>query len=230
MKTTNYSIFSYFPDNRKITGSKIKRLINSINKIGYIEGMAILVDEQFRVIDGQHRLEACKMLNIPVPYVIDDSKIDYHDKMILLNSNQDVWRLQDYVKTWAMRGIECYNELIEFENKYHFGTSNNIIIVSGIRLNASKIRKGEVFEVNKQRDEIANFMLQSKKYLPFYKVKNYVLAVVILHKKADKQAIDKLLKHIISIREQPQVSYYLTSFENIINKYKKTNDKYISLI
>ena len=52
------------PENRAINQRQVERLMDSIKKHGFIESIPILVDPNGYVIDGQHRLEACKRLSI----------------------------------------------------------------------------------------------------------------------------------------------------------------------
>ena len=56
-KTTNYSIFSFLQGNRSV--SKKNSLVKSIQKIDLTMYKPILVDSEFRIIDGQHRFFAC---------------------------------------------------------------------------------------------------------------------------------------------------------------------------
>ena len=86
MKTKNYEMFEYMDSNRKINAGLVERLVKSIKEIGYIESRPIIVNEDMVVIDGQHRLEACKRLGIPVIYQV--SNVDMSKAMIALNTNQ----------------------------------------------------------------------------------------------------------------------------------------------
>lgn len=224
MKTTNYDLFSFMDNNRNISHGLINRIIESINKIGYIESRPIIVNESFIIIDGQHRFEACKKLGLPIFYAIEN--LDINEAMILLNKNQLIWRLQDYVKSWSKTGIECYIQLVKFEEEFHFGISNNLIIFNGNGSNtAEKIRSGKQINVNPKRYEIANYILKCKEFVPFYKTKTFVNAVQILFKKVDADLSNKVLNRIQTVRQQTNVTDYLTAFENILNKGKHGDNK-----
>jgi hypothetical protein len=47
------------------------------------------------IVDGQHRLEACRELKIPVYYIIDEKAQE--DDLIHLNTVRSNWTLPDYV-------------------------------------------------------------------------------------------------------------------------------------
>ena len=106
MKTTNYDLFSFYEENRKISKGNIKQKIKSIQNIGYIESLPIIVDENFKIIDGQHRFLALKELGLPIIYAIE--QIDYSKAMIELNKSQEIWRLQEYICHHAAKGSKSH--------------------------------------------------------------------------------------------------------------------------
>lgn len=92
------------PENRVINQRQVERLMDSIKKHGFIESIPILVDPKGYVIDGQHRLEACKRLSIE-PRIVEE---DIKDILPVINSTQLKWRAVDYIHYYAERGIEDY--------------------------------------------------------------------------------------------------------------------------
>lgn len=228
MKTKNYSMFRFIDTNRVLNQGIINRLIESINKIGYIESRPVIVNQDMIIIDGQHRFEACKKMNIDICYEIEN--IDVETAMIELNANQLIWRQQDYIASYAAKGVDCYVKLMEFENKYKLGISNSIITLLGTSANAKEIRKGKVYELNQFADKIAQFCLSAKKYLYFGKDKHFVWAVCVLYKRASEKDIEKLFSQISIVQRFASVSDYLKCFENIINKNKKGDINKIKLL
>jgi len=228
MKTQNYEMFDFMTSNRNLNNGLIERLIKSINEIGYIESRPILVNESMVIIDGQHRFEACKRIGLPIYYEI--SNVDMNKAMIALNMNQQIWRLEDYITSWANQGKQCYKELLAFEEKYKLGTSNAIAILKGSKSGSSNgIRAGLEFEVNPKKDEIAEFILKCKPFLPFYKNKNFVYSVEVLFRKTTVKNCNKVLDKIQPLRQQALLADYLSFYENILNRYKKNDDDRISL-
>ena len=221
METKNYNLFSYTQNNRKINNGLVNRIIDSINQIGYVKARPIIVDESFKIIDGQHRFEACKQLGLPIYYEI--TNIDSNRAMVLLNKTQLIWRLQEYIEHWAIEEIDCYVKLVEFEKQYHFGVSNDVAIVlkSGWCSNLCKaIRDGKKIELNPKMQEVTNFILECKHLVPYWKTRHFIYAIVLLVERANNNDCKKVLKNIQAIRQQVSPNAYLTVFENIINKGK----------
>lgn len=230
MKTTNYSIFKIMNINRDILEFRIKRVIESIMEIGYIESRPIIVDKDLFIIDGQARFEACKKLKLPIIYEIYNG--DSKKAMIALNSFQQVWTQKDFVYSWAKQGKESYIKLVEYEEHYKFGISNSIAICMPKTAadNGRMIKKGDEFEINIKRYDIADFLLEAKIYLNFWKKHHFVQSIVKLHKLTTKENCDKIQSKLLIITEQPTVNHYLMVYENILNKHKKNPDNIVALL
>ena len=151
-ETSDYSKFKRFKGNRDIACAK--RIIESINKIGYIPN-PIIVNEKFEVIDGQNRLFALEELGMPVQYyVIQEIGIE---EARALNLGRTNWKPIDYIESYAESGYESYQALFELINEYKgiyssqelVGMLQNKIIYNGWCL--TKIRDG-------------NFTLSEKDY------------------------------------------------------------------
>lgn len=115
-QTKNYKMFQKIKSNRDLRPTNVSRLMESIKKIGLSPYKPIIVDKDFRVIDGQNRLEACKRLNIPIYYVQSNhSELD----IPVLNSNQEKWKTEDYFKYYAELGYTNYKLMLEVVGKCH---------------------------------------------------------------------------------------------------------------
>lgn len=120
IKTSNLDIFKHSDKNRNIIPKHIKCLKESINRNNYLAINPIIVDENFVVLDGQHRLQACKEMGIPIYYIIAHG--DSNQIIMELNAVQEKWKLNDFFKFYKDK------PLIKFllkENKR-----------SGIKINA----------------------------------------------------------------------------------------------
>lgn len=86
--TTNYNQFNKLVGNREIHEGHVQNLVISMQK--YYMPVPIVVNSKMEVVEGQHRIEACKRLNLPVYYIIDE------------NANlQDVHELNKYRRSWS---------------------------------------------------------------------------------------------------------------------------------
>ena len=66
--TSNYGMFKFLDQNRETMDKHIADLAASIKESGQIH--AIVVNDKFEIIDGQNRFKACKLLGVPVMYII----------------------------------------------------------------------------------------------------------------------------------------------------------------
>lgn len=224
METQDYSLFSFFDDNRPINQGLVKRLVESIKSIGYVKSNPIMVNKDNQIIDGQHRFCACRELEIPVFYEVED--IDHEVAMVLLNKNQTVWGLKDYVRFYAKRGIECYNLLYEFEEDHKIGMSNSIVIVFDVPV-GRKIREGHNFKVNPKREDVYEFLMECKKYISFWRTAKFVTAVTTTFRRCSPKDIQKLKSKAIIFKQQANISDYMQMFENVINKGRSEKIKLV---
>lgn len=106
--TFDYSRFKRLEGNRPVSPKRVKKIIDSINNVGYIAN-PIIVNDSFEVIDGQGRLEALKQLGLPVQYIISpDASIEECRSM---NINQTNWSDRDYIRSFAESGNIRYKQL-----------------------------------------------------------------------------------------------------------------------
>ena len=104
--TTDYGKFKRMVANRITIDRVVKRLVVSMSKNGWI-GAPIVVNERMEVIDGQHRLVAADIADIPVHYIVMDGLTI--DDCIVLNNNHKEWALIDYIHSFAERGNTHYS-------------------------------------------------------------------------------------------------------------------------
>lgn len=67
-----YDKFKFLNLNRKINKSHVEELKELNRGKKRFELFPIVVDKEMNIIDGQHRYQACKELNIPVYYIVDN--------------------------------------------------------------------------------------------------------------------------------------------------------------
>lgn len=217
IKTTkDYKLFKVYTSNRPINEGLVKRLMESIKEIGYIEGKPVLVDPEHTIIDGQHRYTACVRLEIPVPYVV--TQADPQKAIIQLNAQQVNWKVGDYIYNWAQQGVKCYMHLLDFEKRRGLGVSNAIYILFNQQADTNKkIKAGFKFTINGNAEKIGAFIKDCDQ-LPYYKSAMFVRALVAVWDSCDEDQIEKLKLGMISLKQQPNSAAYIQAFENIVNK------------
>ena len=139
--TKDYSIFKRLVGNRDIPESRISKIVESIQTIGWVHN-PIIVNEKMEVIDGQGRLTALQRLKMPVEYIIAEGA--GNKECIYMNMNMVNWKLPDFIKSYAEQGNENYQRLLSLMERYANGNLD-IISTAVYRLSKSKhrdIKKG----------------------------------------------------------------------------------------
>lgn len=108
--TTDYSIFKEFSSNRELDEKHVRKLAKAISSRNLLHVNPIIVTEDLRVIDGQHRLAAAKSLNVPIYYI--SGEVNRRD-ISKLNSHQKNWNAMDYINFYT---IEKIPEFVQFSN------------------------------------------------------------------------------------------------------------------
>lgn len=110
-ETADYSIFKLLPHNRPVVQSHVIRLMHSMADRPHLRiSRPVLVNEDYQVIDGQHRLKASELNNQSVYFMvvpgltIDDAR--------LLNALQRTWSLLDYAYSYASSKIPAYVQYV----------------------------------------------------------------------------------------------------------------------
>lgn len=226
MKTKNYGIFRFKENNRPISDRHVKKLMKSIENNGYIEAMPIIVNSDMVIIDGQHRYQACKNMNIDIVYEICSG--NENQLLLDLNVSQLKWQQANYIAHHAKNGIIFYQLVTEIEAMYHLSTSNTIVVCGGRNVNADMIKKGVDIPINTNMMKVINILNEAKKTLSFWKGIKFVRAITkTVDVLSDKQ-YHKLVKYINVITEQAQENYYVIQFENIINRHSREKIKLTS--
>lgn len=119
--TTDYSKFKTLQGNRNVNSLHVRRLRESF-KESYLLS-PIVVNQNFEIIDGQHRFEAAKELNLPINFIICNN---YSLKEVqLLNTNMKNWKKEDYLNAYCDLGYPEYLKFKEFITQFpEFGMAS----------------------------------------------------------------------------------------------------------
>lgn len=102
-KTRNYDLFRFFDSNRRITkNDPLKKEILSCNKLKF---HPIVVNPDFFVIDGQHRLSICKEEGLEVYFIIDNDSLESDINKVQSSKS---WRNSDFLHYYMKRGFSTY--------------------------------------------------------------------------------------------------------------------------
>lgn len=105
--TRDYDQFDVFSFNREVDFSRVEKIKKAIEENGFL--VPILVNQDNLVVDGQHRLEAAKILGCEIAYVkypIDEEKV----ALVIadLNTTSRTWRTVDYLYMWNDKRKDAY--------------------------------------------------------------------------------------------------------------------------
>ena len=125
-ETYDYWKFKKQKGNREITTKGLRILEISVEKNGW-NPEPILVNENFEVCDGQHRLEYAKKNHLPIPYIIKPGITP--SMCIMINSRRKNWTSDDYVKHYAELGKESYQKILDLKNRFPNFTISSIIMI-----------------------------------------------------------------------------------------------------
>ena len=125
-KTNNYEMFKNMIGNRKVKDKNYRKLLRSMSEKQLI--IPILVNEKLEIIDGQHRFNACKTLNLPVYYyMIAGYEIDDVKRANLVSCN---WNLEDYLNLHVQLEKSQYELFLDLKTRYGLTVSQLLEVVS----------------------------------------------------------------------------------------------------
>ena len=224
--TNNYSLFKPIDGNRLLNQLHLKRLKQSIEK-NYLFTV-ITVNERYEIIDGQHRFEAAKELNIPVNYIICEG---YGlDEVHILNQNSKIWNSDDYLTGYCDLGIKDYLQYKRFKDKFKFGHSECMAMLCGVIASGGDIQQafkhGE-FKVThwEQACEYANRIWAFSELYDGFLRKSFVYAMLELFEKPEfeftefEHKVKLYPSALTNCSDKPQ---YIALIEEIYN-YKRRN-------
>lgn len=247
-ETTKYENFKYLKGNREPNKAHVKRLEQSFQEQYLIS--PITVNENFEIIDGQHRFEAAKNLKLPIYYtMLKGYKLKEVQR---LNTNMKEWKKTDYLDSYASLGYKEYIKFKKFmaefpmfslaccevllknsiavktyQNKEELASSTN---QSG-RIKIKDFQNGN-FKIADYDLAVKNAykILQFKQYYEGYTRRSFIAAMVQIFK-------NKNYDHEVMIQRMKNPANKLENFANItqykqaIQKiYNHTSRKKVSLI
>jgi hypothetical protein len=227
LTTTDYKLFSWRKANRDIKEAKVTELMPKIDKSGQL--IPAMVDVNMRIIDGQHRFEACRRLKKPFKYFIETARISM-EQVSEINSINTKWTPLDHAKSYATQGKEDYKQYMQFEKEFSdFSHGCRLILLKGINARSVNLERDfnegsfTINSMNKARQQ-ANFLKSLAQFYPGYKRRSFVLAVLHLMENPlfDKERfMRKMPKRCKDILDFSQTSDYISTLQDIYN-WKET--------
>ena len=232
-KTDDLSIFNFSKFNRE--KKKKKRMIEEAEKGQLVA--PIIVNENFTVIDGQHRLKAAMEAGAPIEYVVKPGL--NKDDIVRMNTIQKKWSLADYIEAYSSQGIDSYYRLADLMSK------KVISITSLVKISTNRTGNANAMQIVKDGEfEFFNYD-KAVEFLSFYKRFNSKTGTPkragvaeALYKMFKYSKIDRnrLIKKVVStgLNEELKVKNltYSDTLRNLLdsynNKYAASNKGYVN--
>lgn len=225
-ETQDYTLFRRIKGNRIVSQPHVKRLLEAIkNDPEAITYNPVIVNENMEIVDGQHRLEAIKKLELPVYYIqVNDLGLSTVQK---LNSLSKMWSPMDYAKSFAENGNEDYRIYIDFKVKFKF---NHDVLMRYLALDTpmtgSLFKQGKFTVPNVARSyELATYLQDLQQFYERAAYRNAASGFIIVasspnyeHKRMYRQM--KQYGHLLN--EQALAVDYAREFERIYNYRQRT--------
>jgi hypothetical protein len=224
--TSDYGQFHFLRGNRDLNEAKINKIIKSVNEgLNFFKYCPILVNEDFYIIDGQHRFVCCKKMKLPIFFVIVPN---FSLRQIAeINNNQSKWKTKDFMNCYIDANVNkgAYEVLnrISLEYKINLSACINLLMYGkvGSGGRSEEFRDGN-FKVN-FLSETENLLSLAKDYEKFgadWKHRAFLQAIEKLLASDNyehKAVLKKLEKCGLNIEPQSTFKEYLVHIEELYN-------------
>jgi hypothetical protein len=228
--TYDLSVFKTLEGNRNINILHVERLVKSIQENGFLK-MPIIVNKNYEVIDGQHRLEAAKKIKSMIFYIIE--KTYDLNTAIILNANASNWSLIDYVKSYCDLGVKDYLLLYNlYKQNKDFSLNicaelttipNNgqMYLRKSDIINSDFIRKGLFkFNINNNAEYIFEALRKINGVIPESKGMAFCRSIKTCMKNSEfdlNTFVKKALNYPSEYRKNSHLSVIIANIEHIYN-------------
>jgi hypothetical protein len=229
-ETTNYDLFAKRKDNRPINETNVLIIMQGIRKVGQVQPISI--NNKGQIDDGQHRMEACKRLGIPVKYFMNNVNLATED-LAELQSAHAKWNMASYAH--AFSDNEDYRVYKEFSADYPEFSHSIILIMLSNSNSGSNIdmydsfKKGKIIiKSYRKAVQLANTVRSFEPFFLGYKKKSFVLAILHIMNHDDfdmERMMRKLPKRCKSILDFSKSEDFVQVLQEIYN-WKETKKVY----
>lgn len=222
--TTNYSQFKFINGNRDVNQLHLTRLKESIKKNHLIT--IVMVNQNFEIIDGQHRFLICQELKLPINYIV--VKNYGLNEVQILNANMKNWQTTDYVNGYCDLGYKDYIIYRDFVAEYGFQSQVAILLLTGEHQSgsneinpATKFKEGlfKVKDLNNAK-RMADKIMMIEPYYKGYLRRSFILALFGMFKNDNfefTEFITKLKQQPTTLQDCTSTSQYKSLIEEIYN-------------
>lgn len=231
-QTSNYDKFRDIRGNREINRKFLTKLVVSIGDDNMLDLNPIIVNEKMQVLDGQHRLLACKKLGIPVSYIV--AKNGGIRQVRMFNSNARIWGMKNYLASYVDLGEPEYLKVQTFIDKTGLSLGVSLMLLNGNRSRTknedSLIKRFKEGDFKADQEEYAydfyKKLIAISKYCEsdsVWKDRDFVTALGLVYKSgiSHKELMEKLERsqRIPGLKLRRQ---YIRLLEDILSYHRKS--------
>lgn len=221
LNTQDYSLFQRINGNRVVSKPHVRRLRDAMEEDPTtVTYNPIIVNKDWEVIDGQHRLEAMEELGLPVYFIkVDELDLTNVQK---LNSVAKQWTPIDYAKSFRELGNKHYKIYLDFKGEFGF---NHEVLMRYLSLDnyaTSTAFKRGTFKVSdiELSHKYCEWLRDFSEYYERATLRNQAsgyLSIIRNPVYDHSHFMAKLKKHIDKLQEQKKPNDYAREFERIYN-------------
>lgn len=229
-RTSNYSKFKSLLGNRETNKVKISNIAKNIEQYGWLS-QPILVNEKFQIIDGQHRFEALKKLNLPIEYIVSEGLS--LEECQALNKFQSNWSVKDYINSYAETGNQDYINFKTLTDTFPKIGLNSVMyaVTDTAQISKPIVFSGALECTTEQYRKAVEYLTFLNELIPYLgKVRgriDYMSVAIIFILKHEPECNTKRLKKVIvdyhpNITPVGDVRSALLQFEKLYNYHCKS--------
>lgn len=176
--SSEYDKFIFLPFNREIDQRHVEKLKEAIQRKNLLSISPCIISGANEIIDGQHRIEACRQLKIPFYYIVDKDLT--HDDIIGLNNLKKGWTVMDFVNFFTIKKYPHFGNLSRLIVEYPIYGLNSILRIcsSDGKMGLPALRQGKLDFGNYENFEyIHQCNLDWDRYADIFKEPAYIWAI-----------------------------------------------------
>lgn len=212
-ETYDYEIFESVNGNRLVNSLNYTKLLKSIEEKQLL--IPICVNENFQIIDGQHRYNVCKELNKPIQfYIAEGYNIEDVKRANLVGKN---WAKVDFLNLYLSQNNTNYINFAEILDIYKVNMSDLLKVfayVQDITLKDLSKDFDNGYFVSDGKELVINFLnsLEDFKLFSNYRSTQFVGAFLKLYfheKYSHEKMQERLIKRGSYVKKKGSIDDYL---------------------
>jgi hypothetical protein len=178
-ETSEWGKFKFNKLNRPVDEGRVEYWKKVLANNNLLRDNPFLIDEDFNIIDGQHRLMAARALELPVYYMVANKA--HISDAATINSQNKVWSAADYLQVWCNAGNPNYIKVRAVIELYPFlkiGQAALLMERTSAVAKNDRWKNGQfVVTDNEFVHRVAQCAMDFARFVPFWKDYTFINAL-----------------------------------------------------